>query len=697
MLGSKKPRVRLSNSSVAENATTGTTIGVLSVVNHTSGGSGWTFVIDSQTPSGKLAISSANLNTAAALDYETNPSLAVVGTASKSGQADLPFAFTINVTNVFEGVNLIALTLDDSSIPEDAGATINIIGAATGSAITVSSGSLPSGMTLNSGARTITGTPVSAATSDFTLRETLADSANSPHDTTLSIVVAAAGDETLDPDLYGPDYSLAVAQDEYPILLDIEIGVIPPTDYLELLVTSDLARTAMVINPAPVVIGAGDIVFPGLSTLDLVDAPLYLWIRRWNAALTQFGPWPDLPVKWGDTTAPTLSGAAGVQASDTTADLAVTSDEAEGTLYYAVLAAASAAPIAADFLAAATGGVATGSDTTPIAGTNSFAGITLPVASPVVADVTASGITDTTAVLTIAVTGGAGTLYWGVSTSATPPSLAALIAGAGMVDFGSGAAATGDTVLDVWGLSATTNYYAYAAFKVDTAYKVHAFQRDLAALDSNVASSSSFAMTAVSSVAGGDFTTAAPAAAPVWNPADKSSVIALSNGNRTALKSSGGVGAFGIRGVTGRDGTVARGFSVRADVTGSGNNIAIGVATAAQSLGNYPGGAPGATVVYDTGTIYPNGNTPVATGIAIDDGDVVTVLIKPGPDSSVQCWFLLNGTPMHGDPEAGTGYVTGPSGADIYPLFHAQATGQQTTFVPAVDLPAGFIHWEFNP
>lgn len=306
MLGSKKPRVRLSNSSVAENATIGTTIGALSVVNHASGGSGWTFVINSQTPSGKLAISGANLNTAAALDYETNPSLAVVGTASKSGQADLPFAFTINVTNVFEGVNLIALTLDDSSIPEDAGATINIIGAATGSAITVSSGSLPSGMTLNSGARTITGTPVSAATSDFTLRETLADSANSPRDTTLSIVVTAAGDETLDPDLTPPAYSLVDAITVAPIRLDIEIGVIPPDEYLELKITSDIAGSTAVFNPAPVPVGSGDIVFPGLSSFT-PTGEVYIWVRRWNAALNAYGPWPIDPVMWGDATAPTIS------------------------------------------------------------------------------------------------------------------------------------------------------------------------------------------------------------------------------------------------------------------------------------------------------------------------------------------------------------------------------------------------------
>lgn len=87
---------------------------------------------------------------------------------------------------------LFALALDDTSVPEDSAATINITGATSGSTITVQSGSLPSGMTLNSGARTISGTPPTAGSSSFTLRETLADSPNSPRDTALSITISAA-------------------------------------------------------------------------------------------------------------------------------------------------------------------------------------------------------------------------------------------------------------------------------------------------------------------------------------------------------------------------------------------------------------------------------------------------------------------------------------------------------------------------
>ncbi len=84
-----------------------------------------------------------------------------------------------------------ALSLDDTSVPEDSAATINILGATTGSTITVQTGTLPTGMTLDSGARTIAGTPTTAATSNFTLRETLAGATNTPNDTALSIEVTA--------------------------------------------------------------------------------------------------------------------------------------------------------------------------------------------------------------------------------------------------------------------------------------------------------------------------------------------------------------------------------------------------------------------------------------------------------------------------------------------------------------------------
>lgn len=73
-----------------------------------------------------------------------------------------------------------------------------------------------------------------------------------------------------------------------------------------------------------------------------------------------------------DVTAPVLSSPLGTQTGSSTADLGVTSDEANGTLYVSVLPTASAAPSAAAFIAGTTGGVYTSTDTTPSVGANTF-------------------------------------------------------------------------------------------------------------------------------------------------------------------------------------------------------------------------------------------------------------------------------------------------------------------------------------
>lgn len=105
-----------------------------------------------------------------------------------------------------------ALSLDDTSVPEDAAATVNILGATATSTIAVQTGSLPTGMTLNSGARTISGTPTTPGTYNFTLRETLAGYGNSPRDTALTITVTTAGvTTTIDNDCDCASVSLSLS------------------------------------------------------------------------------------------------------------------------------------------------------------------------------------------------------------------------------------------------------------------------------------------------------------------------------------------------------------------------------------------------------------------------------------------------------------------------------------------------------
>ena len=85
-----------------------------------------------------------------------------------------------------------------------------------------------------------------------------------------------------------------------------------------------------------------------------------------------------------------------------------------------------------------------------------------PSPAPVLSSPTESAITDITAIVSCTSDSGAGTLYWYISTSATPPSAADLKAGTGAVDFGNTATPNiGVNNFGATGLTASTTYYAY--------------------------------------------------------------------------------------------------------------------------------------------------------------------------------------------------------------------------------------------
>jgi hypothetical protein len=184
--GATSPSLQITASSILESALSGSTVGVLSVV----GGSGTYTFTKTADPDAKFAVSGSNLNTAAALDYETAQSHSVTISASNGVDAPVVRTFTISVTNVFEAASLSALTLPGSITT---GATVAITGATAGSTIT---GTLPAGWSVNSGARTVTVGAVATGQA-WTLVETLADSANSPRTSTgTSDVVAGGGTVT---------------------------------------------------------------------------------------------------------------------------------------------------------------------------------------------------------------------------------------------------------------------------------------------------------------------------------------------------------------------------------------------------------------------------------------------------------------------------------------------------------------------
>lgn len=142
---------------------------------------------------GRVAISGGNriVRGATALNYEsaTSHSFTVRETLAGATGSPKDTVLSLTVTNVLEVV-LNALALDDDTVTEDGAVTINITGATTGSTIAVEEGSLPAGLTLNSGARTITGTPTTPGTYPFVLRETATDA--TPRDTTLGITIDPA-------------------------------------------------------------------------------------------------------------------------------------------------------------------------------------------------------------------------------------------------------------------------------------------------------------------------------------------------------------------------------------------------------------------------------------------------------------------------------------------------------------------------
>jgi len=177
----------LSANSLSENSAAGTFVGTLS--GRTTGS---TLTLLDNAGS-RFALSGLTLSAGSvATDYETATSHVVTVREALSGYVTRDTSFTIGVVNVFEQPNLAALNLSATSFTIGTSASGTISGATVGSAITASG--LPTGLTINGAARTwaYDGTG-SAATSTVTLTETLADSANSPRSSNVSVTVATAG------------------------------------------------------------------------------------------------------------------------------------------------------------------------------------------------------------------------------------------------------------------------------------------------------------------------------------------------------------------------------------------------------------------------------------------------------------------------------------------------------------------------
>jgi hypothetical protein len=101
-----------------------------------------------------------------------------------------------NVTNVFEQPALGTLLFSASSFVVGVPASGSILGATAGS--TIAATGLPSGLAINGTARTWSWTGSGSASSgSFTLTETLSDSPNSPHASTVSYTISATSSSTI--------------------------------------------------------------------------------------------------------------------------------------------------------------------------------------------------------------------------------------------------------------------------------------------------------------------------------------------------------------------------------------------------------------------------------------------------------------------------------------------------------------------
>lgn len=230
-------------------------------------------------------------------------------------------------------------------------------------------------------------------------------------------------------------------------------------------------------------------------------------VARSSFVAGEMPPNTNLGEAGGDTTAPTLTSPAASATGATTASGSVSTDEANGTLYY--LASASASESVATVKAGASQAVAAaGSQTVTVSGlaaatsyylhfvhrdvagndsavstsaqfTTSAAGDTTP---PTLTGPTATATGTSTASGTVSTNEGAGTLYWLASVSASES--------AASVKSGSSQAVTavGTQGVAVTGLAASTGYY------------LHFLHRDPAGNDSPVVTSAQFMTDAASVV-----------------------------------------------------------------------------------------------------------------------------------------------------------------------------------------------------
>ena len=182
----------------------------------------------------------------------------------------------------------------------------------------------------------------------------------------------------------------------------------------------------------------------------------------------------------------------------------------------------------------------------------------------------------------------------------------------------------------------------------------------------------------------------ATAATTTLNPSDKSATINLDDTNLKATADSSST--YGsVRGTTSKSsGKWYIEFTIDVD---AGYVLYVGLATSSQSLSSSIGqSANSVGLAPDSCVIYYNAasTTTVYTGVT---GDKIGLAVDV---SAGLIWFLLNGTPIAGNPAAGTGGKSIGTGKTWFPAIGARNNmaalanfGNGLTYSP----PAGFSAW----
>jgi len=344
--------ILVTNTTVLESATIGVNVGVLSV----AGGTGTYVFTLTDSAGGKFVCAGTNgtlLNVAAALDYETATSHSITVSANNGG-TPITRTIVITVQNVVEDTTPNAFTFTDVT-----GAALSTV--VESNTITVAGIDGPATMTITGGQYQINGGAWASASTTVVATNTVkvrgTSSASSSTAVNVVLTIGGVSDTftitTASSSLPAPVLVWTSGPSVYdPIFTATYVAAVADILTLEIDDNSDFSSLfdseANTLDSAEV--AAGTVTYAGISTLS-GGVTYYARLKLQRGADSVYSNTVSQTMTGGgDTTAPILSSATGTKTGSTTATVTVTTDEANGTLYY-VLSGSATTPTAAQIIA----------------------------------------------------------------------------------------------------------------------------------------------------------------------------------------------------------------------------------------------------------------------------------------------------------------------------------------------------------